>query len=171
MKKTLPPVYFFGAIIVEVLLHFLLPLHQLLVFPWRLLGLVFLVIGLVLNALAAQKFKKHETTVKPFEESRALVTGGVFNIGRNPMYLGMSLILFGLGVLLGSASPFAVSLSLSCCSTGSSSFRRNRCWKLPLVINSDSTEKRFGDGFEQEIIQKDGERNGVKPPLLTKEEN
>ena len=108
MKKTLPPVYFFGAIIVEVLLHFLLPLHQLLVFPWRLLGLVFLVIGLVLNALAAQKFKKHETTVKPFEESRALVTGGVFNISRNPMYLGMSLILFGLGVLLGSASPFAV---------------------------------------------------------------
>ena len=108
MKKTLPPVYLLGAIIVEVLFHFLLPLRQFLVFPWRLLGLVFLVIGLVLNALAAQKFKKHETTVKPFEESRALVTGGVFNISRNPMYLGMSLILFGLGVLLGSASPFAV---------------------------------------------------------------
>lgn len=108
MKKTLPPVYFLGAIIVEVLLHFLLPLHQFLVFPWRLLGLVFLVIGIVLNALADQTFKKHETTVKPFEESTALVTGGVFNISRNPMYLGMTLILLGLGALLGSATPFAI---------------------------------------------------------------
>ena len=108
MKKILPPVYFLGAIIVEVLLHFLLPLRQFLVFPWRLLGLVFLVAGIVLNALADQKFKKHETTVKPFEESTALVTDGVFNISRHPMYLGMTLILLGIGALLGSATPFAV---------------------------------------------------------------
>jgi protein-S-isoprenylcysteine O-methyltransferase Ste14 len=108
MKKTLPPVYFSGAIIVEVMLHFLLPLHQFPVFPWRLLGIVFLVIGLVLNALTALTFKKHKTTVRPFEKSTALVTGGVFKISRNPMYLGMSLILLGAGALLGSASPFAV---------------------------------------------------------------
>ncbi len=65
-------------------------------------------IGIVLNALADQTFKKHETTVKPFEESTALVTGGVFNISRNPMYLGMTLILLGTGVLLGSVIPFAI---------------------------------------------------------------
>ncbi len=58
--------------------------------------------------LADQKFKKHGTTVKPFEVSTALVTDGVFSISRHPMYLGMTLILLGIGVLLGSATPFAV---------------------------------------------------------------
>jgi protein-S-isoprenylcysteine O-methyltransferase Ste14 len=46
--------------------------------------------------------------VKPFEESKALITTGVFAISRNPMYLGMTLILFGLGLLLGSLTPFLV---------------------------------------------------------------
>jgi protein-S-isoprenylcysteine O-methyltransferase Ste14 len=108
MKKVLPPVYFLAAIIVEVLLHFFLPLHQFLVFPWRLFGLVFVAIGIVLNALADHTFKKHETTVKPVQESKALVTGGAFTISRNPMYLGMTLILLGMATLLGSATSFAV---------------------------------------------------------------
>jgi len=78
MKKPLPPTYFQGAIILSVALHFLLPLQQFLSFPWRLVGLVPLVIGIILNLLADQAFKKHTTTVKPFEESNALVTGEVF---------------------------------------------------------------------------------------------
>lgn len=107
-KSVLPPVYFLAAIIGAVLLHFLFPIRQVLEFPWRLFGLAFLAVGMVLNALADRAFKKHETTVKPFEESRALVTGGVFGISRHPMYLGMALILLGLATLLGSAAPFAV---------------------------------------------------------------
>ena len=110
MKKILPITYFLGFIVLAVLLHFLLPLRQFLAFPWRLLGLVPLVIGIVLNLLADQTFKKHKTTVKPFEESKALVTGGVFRISRNPMYLGMTLILLGVALILGSATPFVVVL-------------------------------------------------------------
>jgi len=112
MKKVLPPTCFLGAIVLAALLHFLLPLHQLIVFPWRLLGLVPLVIGVVLNLLADRAFKKHGTTVKPFEESNTLVTGGVFGVTRNPMYLGMALILLGIALILGSVTPFAVVLLL-----------------------------------------------------------
>jgi protein-S-isoprenylcysteine O-methyltransferase Ste14 len=65
-------------------------------------------IGVVLNLLVDRAFKKHDTTVKPFEASSALITDGVFKITRNPMYLGMILILFGVTMLLGSAAPFAV---------------------------------------------------------------
>ena len=93
MKKALPPTYFLGAIVLAVTMHFLLPLRQLLAFPWRLTGLAPLVIGILLNLLADHTFKKHETTVKPFEKSSSLVTGGVFGISRNPMYLGMTLVL------------------------------------------------------------------------------
>ena len=113
MRRPLPPHYFLGAILLAVILHFLLPVPGLVTFPWRLLGLAPLVIGIVLNLLADQSFKKHNTTVKPFEDSSALVTDGVFKITRNPMYLGIILILFGVAMLLGSAAPFAVVLLLA----------------------------------------------------------
>jgi protein-S-isoprenylcysteine O-methyltransferase Ste14 len=61
-----------------------------------------------MNLLADQAFKKHSTTVKPFEESTELVTSGVFSITRNPMYLGMTLILLGIATMLGSATAFLV---------------------------------------------------------------
>jgi protein-S-isoprenylcysteine O-methyltransferase Ste14 len=113
MRKPQPPAYFLGAVLLAVILHFLLPVGQILTFPWRLLGLAPLVIGVVLNLLADQAFKRHDTTVKPFEESSALVTDGVFRTTRNPMYLGMILILFGVAMLLGSAAPFAIVLLLA----------------------------------------------------------
>jgi protein-S-isoprenylcysteine O-methyltransferase Ste14 len=108
MKKPSPLTYFLLAIILSVALHFLLPLQQVIVFPWRLVGLVSLLVGIVLNLLADQALKKHGTTVKPFEKSRALVTDGVFRISRNPMYLGMTLVLLGIALLLGSLTPLAV---------------------------------------------------------------
>ena len=112
MKKALPPTYFLGAIVLAVALHFLQPLRQLLDFPWRLMGLVPLVIGILRNLEADRRFKKHDTTVKPFEKSDFLVTGGVFGFSRNPMYLGMTLILLGAALLLGSLTPFAVVIVL-----------------------------------------------------------
>ena len=70
-------------------------------------------VGTVLNLWADRLFKEHGTTVKPFEPSSALVTWGVFRIGRNPMYLGMTLALLGVAVLLGSLTPLAVVVGLA----------------------------------------------------------
>ena len=113
MRKPLPPTYFLSAIVIAALAHFLLPLHQILSFPWRLLGLIPVSIGFGLNLLADQGLKCHQTTVRPFEKSSALVTEGIFGITRNPMYLGMVLILLGVALLLGSASPLAVVVLLA----------------------------------------------------------
>jgi protein-S-isoprenylcysteine O-methyltransferase Ste14 len=96
------------ALILTVPLHFLLPIKQILLFPWSLLGLFPLVIGVILNLWADKSFKKHDTTVKPFLESTALITTGVFRITRNPMYLGMVTMILGVAILLGSAGPFLV---------------------------------------------------------------
>jgi len=113
MRNLLPPHYFFAAILLAVVLHFLLPVREILTYPWRLLGLAPMVIGIVLNLLADQAFKKHDTTVKPFEESSTLVTEGVFRFTRSPMYMGMVLILFGIAMLLGSTTPFVVVVLLA----------------------------------------------------------
>jgi protein-S-isoprenylcysteine O-methyltransferase Ste14 len=67
-----------------------------------------LALGVAINLVADGAFHKANTTVKPFEESSALVTGGVFRITRNPMYLGFVLILTGIAVLLRSLTPYLV---------------------------------------------------------------
>jgi protein-S-isoprenylcysteine O-methyltransferase Ste14 len=107
-KGLLPPAYLFAAILLMAGLHFLLPVAQVAPFPWDLLGAVPLGLGVALNLLADRAFKRSGTTVKPFEESHALVTDGVFRISRNPMYLGFVLILLGIAVLMGSLTPHTV---------------------------------------------------------------
>lgn len=110
MKSVSPLAYFLGAIAVMAVCHFTIPLHRLVRFPWRLLGLLPLAAGILLNLLADRAFKRHDTTVKPFEESRALVTHGVFSLTRNPMYLGMISMLVGMALFMGSATPWLVVL-------------------------------------------------------------
>jgi protein-S-isoprenylcysteine O-methyltransferase Ste14 len=53
-------------------------------------------------------FRRAKTTVNPIEASSAssLVTGGVYSLTRNPMYLGLLLTLVAWAVFLG--SPFAI---------------------------------------------------------------
>jgi protein-S-isoprenylcysteine O-methyltransferase Ste14 len=63
---------------------------------------------LVINLVADKAFKKHNTTVKPFEKSTALITDGAFKLSRNPMYLGFVFILLGIAVFMGSLAPYVV---------------------------------------------------------------
>jgi len=107
-KGVLPPTYLFVAIVAMVALHFLLPGRHVIGFPWNLFGVVPVAAGLAMNLVADRAFKKHVTTVKPFEESATLITGGVFRISRHPMYLGFMLILAGIAVFMGSLTPYAV---------------------------------------------------------------
>jgi protein-S-isoprenylcysteine O-methyltransferase Ste14 len=110
MKKPLPPVYFLLALVLMAVLHYALPIYQFWAFPTSLLGIVPLVLGIALNVTADQAFKKHNTTVKPFEQSSALVTEFPFSVSRNPMYLGVTLMLLGVALLLGSASSLVPAL-------------------------------------------------------------
>jgi protein-S-isoprenylcysteine O-methyltransferase Ste14 len=107
-KKPLPPTYIFVSIVSMLLLYFLFPVVRIVSFPWNLLGAVPLIVGVFINLVADDVFKKHDTTVKPFETSNVLITDGVFQITRHPMYLGMVFILSGIAVLLGELSPFVV---------------------------------------------------------------
>ena len=106
--KILPPTYLLIAMIAMLVLHFLFPVAWIVPPLWNLLGLVFLASGVSMNLIADKAFHQAGTTVKPFEESSMLVTDGVFQISRNPMYLGFVLILTGTSMLLRSLSPFLI---------------------------------------------------------------
>ena len=104
----LPPRYFFGGVATMVALHYLAPGPRWLAGPWRYAGLLPIVLGVVAAVRVAGLFRRHDTTIRPFQESTALVTEGLFRYSRNPIYAAMLLTLGGLGLLLGSLSPLAV---------------------------------------------------------------
>lgn len=66
--------------------------------------------GIVIAALAGKEFKNVGTTVNPLapDQASTLVTTGVFKRTRNPMYLGMLLILFAWCFFLSSPLAFIV---------------------------------------------------------------
>lgn len=106
MNKILPPTYFYACIVISVMLHFLLPIEQIIKLPYNWIGFLFFFLGGTLNIWTDQLFKKVNTTVKPFEKPSSLILNGPFKISRNPMYLGMALLLIGLGFVLGSITSF-----------------------------------------------------------------
>lgn len=105
-RKILPPAYFNLALLGVIVLHFAYPVIKLIPFPWNLTGLLPVIMGVVLNLHADRSFKQVDTTVKPFQESSTFIQNGTFRLTRNPMYLGMSLILGGVTIFLGSLSPY-----------------------------------------------------------------
>ena len=58
--------------------------------------------------LADRQFKKVNTAINPFDKPSVLVTSGVFQGSRNPMYIAMITILIGGAVAWGTLSTFGV---------------------------------------------------------------
>jgi protein-S-isoprenylcysteine O-methyltransferase Ste14 len=106
--KVLPPAYALISIVLMVALHFTAPAARIIPSPWNLLGFVPLAVGIVVNIIADNAFRRAGTTVKPFRESSALITTGVYRVSRNPMYVGIVLIALGVAALLGSLTPLMV---------------------------------------------------------------
>ncbi len=71
-------------------------------------GGVMLVLGLLLLVLANGLFVRAGTDAIPFRNVSALVTDGVYRFTRNPMYLGMLLVLLGCAVTVGSLFALAI---------------------------------------------------------------
>jgi len=109
-RRLYPPVYFLLALVVMLLLHFILPVRRLIPPPWTWLGLLPFVVGGALTVRAAALFDRLGTPVKPFERSTRLVLEGPYRYTRNPMYLGMVVVLSGVAIRLGTLSPFVVPL-------------------------------------------------------------
>ena len=107
-RRTLPPTYFGVALAAMLLLHLVIPGSAWLESSWRLLGVLPIFAGGALAIGGSRLFERVGTTIKPFEESSVLVIEGPFRYSRNPMYLGLLLILGGVALLLGTVTPLVV---------------------------------------------------------------
>ena len=66
------------------------------------LGLTWVGTGLGLDMLGLLAFRRAKTTINPLMpgKSSSLVASGIYRLTRNPMYVGMALVLCGWAVLL-----------------------------------------------------------------------
>jgi protein-S-isoprenylcysteine O-methyltransferase Ste14 len=106
-----PPILMLLAAGVMWALNLWLPLAHWIPGPWNLVGAaVPAAIGFVIAVAAFVRFHQVHTTVNPVDPSKAtqLVTDGVFRFSRNPMYLGLVLLLIGWAVWIDSASPWII---------------------------------------------------------------
>ena len=102
METKIPPP------IVTLIFIFLIAFSNRLIEPFSFeyqmpLGIVIIICGLSVLISAARVFKQLETTINPMQPSQAskLAVTGPFELTRNPMYLGMSIMLIGFGVIFG----------------------------------------------------------------------
>ena len=101
-----PPLIALTAVVLGLALDWLLPafvLRVLLSWPERIvIAVVLIAAGAALAIPAMRGFRSAGTHVEPWKPSTALVTGGIFGRLRNPMYVGLTLLLTGLSILLAS---------------------------------------------------------------------
>jgi protein-S-isoprenylcysteine O-methyltransferase Ste14 len=103
--KIPPPVV---ALLVGAAMWFAAAERVSLELPFRVRLVAFVVIALAGGAIALAgdlAFRRARTTINPFkpENSTALVTSGIYRTTRNPMYVGLTLVLVGWDVFLCSA--------------------------------------------------------------------
>ena len=85
-----------------LLMQLKLPVFQYIQEPLAYAGVVGVFLGIIMAAISAGMFKKAGTGIKPFDEATTLVTRGFYRYTRNPMYVGMFLMLAGVAFLMGS---------------------------------------------------------------------
>ena len=97
-----PPLLFLGAVAVGLLLSLALPIGPGLGSANKLavtVGLIFVVLGFALAAFSVRTFTRAGADVVPGRPATTLVTKGPYRVTRNPIYIGFTLLYFGLAIL------------------------------------------------------------------------
>ncbi|MEX4007816.1 methyltransferase family protein [Neoaquamicrobium sediminum] len=99
-----PPIVYVAAVAAAIVLNWLVPL------PWipgplgeLLFAVGWLVVGgaLAIDITAMRTMARAKTTIMPHRGSDHLVTSGPFSFTRNPIYLGNTMLMIGIGLIAG----------------------------------------------------------------------
>jgi protein-S-isoprenylcysteine O-methyltransferase Ste14 len=97
-----PPVIPLATIAIACALQWLAPLGLMVEIDrgWRLgLGAIIVVAGLLTTSAGRRALLRHGTNVNPLQPTTALVTAGVFQRTRNPLYVGVLVALCGIALI------------------------------------------------------------------------
>jgi len=106
LTSILPPFWFLLAVAEQWFFDHFLPIAHIIPEHLRMYALFFAGLAFLMMLPAVLQFFSHRTTVKPTKASSKLVTGGVYRISRNPMYLSMVFCLIAVAIAIGSITPW-----------------------------------------------------------------
>ena len=111
-KILLPPVMLALCMIGIITVNFFdVAVIVLLSGPVKFIGYGLISFGIFLSVWGARLFRQHDTNLRPYKDPDNIVTTGPFGFSRNPMYLGMLLVLIGLSVRYSTALSFIFPLA------------------------------------------------------------
>lgn len=91
--------------LIAVLLHWTAPINHINDYSSHMFGAVLGAVGFSIMMWGWWLFKKHDVAICPTAETTRLVTHAIYRFTRNPMYLGLILMLVGLAIYVGTL-PF-----------------------------------------------------------------
>ena len=102
------------------------------------ISLFLLILGFTVFTLAVKAFNRQKTTVNPLEPRQAssLVSSGIFKYSRNPMYLGMLIVLLSISFKFNLAGGIVISLFFYLFIT-----------KFQILPEEEAMNELFGDEF------------------------
>jgi protein-S-isoprenylcysteine O-methyltransferase Ste14 len=104
--------------------------------PWNNLGFIFLFSDLAIVRNIQNLLKQHQTEINTFKPPQKLVTTGLFRYSRNSIYLGFSIALFGVAIVLGNIIAFGSFLAF---------IIAVNLWYIP--FEESEIEKQFGQDY------------------------
>ncbi|MEL6520075.1 MAG: isoprenylcysteine carboxylmethyltransferase family protein [Pseudomonadota bacterium] len=138
----IPPVWLAGFVALAWMQKSYLPQLTMTAFFVSTVGVLLIIGGVALMVLAVVEMRRQKTTPIPHMEPNALVTGGVFTISRNPIYLGDVLVLIGL-IMWWGAWPSVILVPLF-------------TWVITrrfILAEEQRLERAFGDAFRNWTTQ------------------
>ena len=99
--KFYPPLMVLTGIIVQILLGQFSHVAANIAASWQLVGVALVILSTLGIILVSRFFRKEETTILPDGTPSTLMQSGFFAYSRNPIYVCMTLLLIGSGLLSG----------------------------------------------------------------------
>lgn len=105
-----PPVYLLMFVGIMWLVDRFMPLTHWIAPPWHQIAWLLVICAILIDVWSLGLFFRAKTTFNPIKPKNTtdLVTQGAYQYSRNPMYLGMVLILIGWAIYLGSLTPWCL---------------------------------------------------------------
>ncbi len=136
--KFPPPLLYLGMILLGWLIDYLLniPGVSLASGILNILGSAAILLGIAFNLSAFLHFRKQDENPIPWTGSEQMIASGIYRFTRNPMYLGMSLISLGIGILVGSYALIAAAIIATIIID-----------RLVIIPEETYLKARFGEGY------------------------
>ncbi|WP_020404261.1 methyltransferase family protein [Gracilimonas tropica] len=107
MKLKVPPALLFIVFVLIMRVTDQLFSFEIIASPYQqMVAYIVFGVGVIIGLLGVFEFRRRSTTVNPHkpENTSELVTSGIYQISRNPMYLGLLIGLVAVAIRLGNVS-------------------------------------------------------------------